>query len=348
MKRTGKWRSILLHNSSILRDVVESLENSGKGIVIILSSEEVLQGVVTDGDLRRAFVNGHDLNTPAVSIMNANPLTKTGPIDINSANQFMMSEKLRHLPIVDAKNRLIDLIFQGADLNSEIFDNIVFIMAGGFGSRLGKLTEQCPKPMLEVHGKPILEHIILKAKAKGFSNFIVSTHHLGDVIEGYFGDGSRFGVAVSYLKEETPLGTAGCLTILKKVPKLPMIVVNGDVLTDVNYADMLHHHEKYEANVTMGVRQHQIQNPFGVVVLENLDIVGFKEKPVYDSVVNAGIYVLDPKVIELLDKKSRYDMPEVFERVIEKGLTATAFFIGGAWLDIGRPDDLRLARMQTR
>jgi NDP-sugar pyrophosphorylase family protein len=216
------------------------------------------------------------------------------------------------------------------------------IMAGGKGIRMRPYTENCPKPMLEVGGKPMLEHIIERSKADGFRNFIIALNYLGHMIEDHFGDGSNWKVKISYLREEEPLGTAGALSILQKSLDKPFLVTNGDVMTDIHYCDMLDFHLHHNAMATMAVSQYEIQNQFGVVKTKGLEIEGFEEKPIYRSHINSGIYVLNPDVLNLLESNKRCDMPTLFEQIKENGGRTIVYPMHEPWLDVGRPEDIML------
>jgi NDP-sugar pyrophosphorylase family protein len=198
--------------------------------------------------------------------------------------------------------------------------------------------------MREVGGKPILQHIIERANRDGFHNFIISLHYLGEMIEDYFGDGAKFGVNIQYLREQNPLGTAGCLSLIKEIPRLPFVVTNGDVLTDINYNELLNFHIRHSADATMAVRQHEIQNQFGVVKTSGIEIDGFEEKPIYRSHVNAGIYVLNPESLNYLIHEQHCDMPTLFQLLKENFMKTVAYPMHEPWLDVGRPEDLQLAR----
>jgi NDP-sugar pyrophosphorylase family protein len=222
-------------------------------------------------------------------------------------------------------------------------ENIMVIMAGGMGTRMRPYTEDCPKPLLPVAGKPMLEHIIERAKLEGFSQFIIAIHYLGHMIEECFGDGEQLGVEIAYLKENAPLGTAGALSLLNPKPRLPFVVTNGDVITDIRYGELLDFHVRHAAAATMAVRIHEWQHPFGVVQMQGVEIVGFEEKPVARTHINAGVYVLDPSVLNLLDDDQRCDMPTLFERLQVKNNRTVAYPMHEPWLDVGRPDDLVVA-----
>jgi NDP-sugar pyrophosphorylase family protein len=213
----------------------------------------------------------------------------------------------------------------------------MLIMAGGKGTRLHPQTINCPKPLLPIAGKPILEHIIDRARNQGFTNFVFAIHYLGHMIENYFGDGKKFGVKIQYLRESSPLGTAGALSLLNPKPDSSFILTNGDIITDINFAELLSFHQLNSADATMAVREHQWQNPFGVVETQGLDIIRFEEKPITRSHINAGIYVLEPLVLSLLEKSVPCDMPTLLKRLQEKSKRVIAFPVHEQWIDIGQP-----------
>ncbi len=205
-------------------------------------------------------------------------------------------------------------------------------------------TENCPKPMLPVAGKPMLEHCIERASAEGFGHFVLAIRHLGHMIEDYFGNGERWQVSIDYLREKVPLGTAGALSLFDARPDLPFIVSNGDVLTDIRYGELLDFHRHHGATATMAVRLYEWQHPYGVVQTEGVDIIGFEEKPISRSHVNAGIYVLEPKALDALGGNEPCDMPVLFERLLARGERVIVYPMHEPWLDVGKPKDLEDAR----
>jgi NDP-sugar pyrophosphorylase family protein len=221
------------------------------------------------------------------------------------------------------------------------------IMAGGMGTRLRPHTENCPKPLLPVAGKPMLEHIIERAKLEGFSHFVLSIHYLGHMIEDYFGNGEHLGVQIDYLREQSPLGTAGALGLLNPRPDTPFVVTNGDVITDIRYGELLDFHIRHGAAATMAVRVHEWQHPYGVVQTKGVEIVGFEEKPVARSHINAGVYALDPDALNNLSADTHCDMPTLFERLQAKAQRTVAYPMHEPWLDVGRPDDLVAAQVSS-
>lgn len=256
----------------------------------------------------------------------------------------MQANKVHQLPVVDENRYVVGLHLWDELLAPSVRSNVMVIMAGGRGTRLGEHTQDCPKPLLPIGGKPMLEHIIERAKAEGFDQFVLAIHYLGHMIEDYFGDGSKLQTNIEYLRENTPLGTAGALGLLQTRPTEPFLVTNGDVLTDIRYAELLDFHIRHGAAATMAVRLHEWQHPFGVVKTSGVDIVGFEEKPVARSHINAGIYVLEPNVLDSISANEHCDMPTLFSRIQEKKTRTIVYPMHEPWLDVGRPADLEKAR----
>lgn len=334
------WTETIVPPNAKLREVISSLDKTGMRIVLVSDINRLLLGTVTDGDLRRALLRDNNLELPVSDIMCPTPLVVNANLDRASVLNLMHVHKVQQLPIVDEKKRLTGLHVLDDILTPNVYDNTVVIMAGGFGKRMGSQTQRTPKPMLKVGGKPMLEHIIVRAAAEGFHKFIISLFYLPEVVRDYFGDGAKWNVQISYVQETEPLGTAGALSLLPHRPELPFIVSNGDILTDVRLSEMLKFHLTHQATATMAVRQHEWQNPFGVVRTKGLIVTGFEEKPIYRSHVNAGIYVLDPKVLDFLSPQEMCDMPSLFERVQENQQATLAYPMHESWMDVGRPEDL--------
>jgi dTDP-glucose pyrophosphorylase/predicted transcriptional regulator len=338
------WRTTLVPLGSTIQQAIYSLELSSMQIVLVVSEDNRLVGTLTDGDIRRAFLRGKKLDSIIDDVIQRNPLAAPREISRDLVLKLMHINKIHQLPIVDQEGKVVGLHLWDSIIAPKAIENMMLIMAGGKGTRLRPHTENCPKPMLEVGGKPMLQHIIEKAKVDGFQNFVISLHYLGDMVEEHFGDGSKYGVRIEYLREDMPLGTAGCLSLLSKIPELPFIVTNGDVLTDIHYNEFLEFHNRHEASATMAVRQYEIQNQFGVVRTKGVEIEGFEEKPIYRSHVNAGIYVLEPSALKHLGYEQHCDMPVLFERIKQNSGRTIVYPMHEPWLDIGRPEDLATAR----
>jgi dTDP-glucose pyrophosphorylase len=342
--RQDPWRMALLPATATIQEAIQSLDRSGMQIVLVVSDNDRLFGTLTDGDIRRALLKGLTLQSPAKQIAHQNPLVAPPEMGREMVLQLMQANRIHQLPVVDRDRSVVGLHIWDEILAPSTRPNLMVVMAGGRGTRLRPHTEHCPKPMLEVGGKPILEHIVERAKSEGFCNFVLAIHYLGDQIESYFGDGGRWGVSIGYLREESPLGTAGALSLLSRRPAFPFIVTNGDVMTDVHYGEIIEFHGRHQASATMAVRQHELQNPFGVVRTNGVEIVGFEEKPVYRNHINAGIYVLSPDGLDVLQPGQHCEMPTLFDRIRERSGRTIVYPMHEPWLDVGRPDDLKLAR----
>lgn len=337
---TISWQSSLLPIQSTIQDVIRNLDDSALQIALIVSPDHTLIGTITDGDIRRGLLRGLDLNSSVESIVYHESLVVTPQMSRDMVIQLMQANKIHQLPIVDEKRKVVGLHLWDDILVPSRRPNSFIVMAGGKGTRLMPHTENCPKPLLPVAGKPMLEHIIERAKAEGFFRFFIAIHYLGHMIEDYFGDGSRFDVEIKYIKEEQALGTAGALSLLSETPSEPFLVTNGDVMTDIRYGELLDFHIRHGAGATMAVRLHEWQHPFGVVRTKGVDIVGFEEKPIYRSHVNAGIYALNPSALSFLSPGSHCDMPSLFSRLGTKDQRTIVYPMHEPWIDVGRPDDL--------
>ncbi|EKT85641.1 nucleotidyltransferase family protein [Leptospira santarosai] len=337
---TSVWQSALLPLRSTIQDVILNLDESALQIVLVVSEDNQLIGTITDGDIRRGLLRGLDLNSSIESIVFRESLIVTPQMSKDMVIQLMQANKIHQLPIVDDRRRVVGLYLWDEILTPSQRPNVFIIMAGGKGTRLMPHTENCPKPLLPVAGKPMLEHIISRAKSEGFHKFFIAIHYLGHMIEEYFGDGSRFDVDIEYIKEEEPLGTAGALSLLTRPLKEPFLVTNGDVMTDIHYGELLDFHVVHDAQATMAVRLHEWQHPFGVVKTKGVDIVAFEEKPIYRSHVNAGIYALNPDALFSLEAKTHCDMPTLFSRLGSEGYRTIVYPMHEPWIDVGRPGDL--------
>jgi hypothetical protein len=288
-----------------------------------------------------------DIHSPIDSIIHRNALVVPADMDHSMVRQLMMANKIHQIPVVDLDQHVVGLHLWDEIATPPQRQNVMVIMAGGMGTRLLPHTENCPKPMLLVAGKPMLEHIIERAKSEGFSHFVLAIHYLGQMIEDHFGNGSSLGVKIDYLREQSPLGTAGALGLLNPRPNTPFVVTNGDVITDIRYGQLLDFHIRHGAEATMAVRVHEWQHPFGVVQTQGIEIIGFEEKPIARSHINAGVYALNPQALDALTIDTRCDMPTLFERLQSKTKRTVAYPMHEPWLDVGRPDDLAAARKSS-
>lgn len=341
---TERWRACLLPLASSVQDAIQSLDRSGLQIVLVVGNGDRLAGTITDGDIRRGLLRGIDLSSSIETIINPDPFVVPPQLGQDAVLQLMQANKIHQLPIVDHERHVLGLHLWNTLQAPVERSNTMVIMAGGKGVRLRPHTENCPKPMLPVGDKPMLEHVIERARADGFARFVIAIHYLGHMIEEYFEDGTRWNVRIDYLREREPLGTGGALSLLSPRPDHAFLVTNGDVLTDVRYSEILDFHQHHGAAATMAVRAHEWQHPFGVVRTDGMEIVGFDEKPIHRTHVNAGIYILEPRALDMLEPHAHCDMPSLFERLKARTERTIVYPMHEPWLDVGRPTDLDRAR----
>lgn len=333
------WRDALVQAGTAIHDTLKVLDETGIRLVMVVDEYDHLLGVVSDGDIRRALLNRVDFGGKVTEIMNPKPHVARIGERRDVLRSLMERFSLIHIPLVDNDNRVVGLETFQQLLRPVVRDNWVCLMAGGFGTRLGPLTENCPKPMLPVGGKPILETILESFIAAGFRQFFISVHYLPMQIKSYFGDGSRWGITIRYIEESVPLGTGGALGLLPQIDELPVIVMNGDVLTQLDFNALLDFHVAQEALMTLCVREYEIQVPFGVVEGVDTTVTEIVEKPVQKFFVNAGVYVISPEVLKRTYPPRRMDMPDLVKDMLALESKISMFPVHEYWLDIGRPDD---------
>lgn len=339
------WQSICVLPTAEIRQAIAVIDQGAKQIALVVDGGGHLLGTVTDGDIRRAILRHVPLDAPVESVMNAQPRTLLPSYSRAEAMQLLGSAQVMQVPIVDSVGRVVGLETLSDLLKRPRRENPVFLMAGGFGTRLRPLTDHCPKPMLPVGGKPMLEHILQDLIDFGFYRFYISVHYLREQVIGHFQDGSRWGVNIQYIHEDSPLGTAGCLGLLpKEAVQSPIIVVNGDIMTRVNYEALLQDHDRHTPAATVCTRQYDFQVPYGVIAHEEQRITDITEKPVNHFFVSAGIYVLAPQVVYGLAAEQRLDMPDLLKSQIAEGRSVRMFPVHEYWLDIGRMNDFELAQ----
>ena len=342
-----RWRQAVLPAHATIEQAIRNLEKAAIKIVLVVNEAHELEGTLSDGDIRRGLLKGLDLNSPIESVTHRNALVVPLEMGRELVVQLMVANKILQIPVVNEQRHVVGLHLWDEITTPPVRPNLMVIMAGGMGTRLRPHTETCPKPLLPVAGKPMLEHIIERAKLEGFSHFVLAIHYLGQMIEDYFGNGERLDVQIEYLQEQSPLGTAGALGLLNPRPDAPFVVTNGDVITDIRYGELLDFHARYEAVATMAVRVHEWQHPFGVVQTQGIEIVGFEEKPIARTHINAGVYALSPEALSVLGTNSPCDMPALFERLQAQAKRTVAYPMHEPWLDVGRPSDLEKARNGT-
>ena len=339
------WRNALVKSDASLEQAIEVLDKAALRIALVVDNEERLLGTLTDGDVRRALLKHLPLDTPVNRVMNATPKTAGQEWTSSRILALMDDQELLQLPVLDTEGKLVGLANLHELLNKHRYDNPVFLMAGGFGTRLRPLTNNCPKPMLKVGDKPILEQILLGFVNAGFHRFYISTHYMPEVIRDYFGSGEKWGVSIEYIHEKEPLGTGGALGLLPHDDiNLPLFVMNGDLLTSLNIRSFLEFHESHGSLATMCVRKYEHQVPYGVITSEGTQIKSMIEKPVHKFFVNAGIYLLNPELVKSVGRGVRVDMPTLLEKQIEEGRPVNMFPVHEYWLDIGQMGDFQRAQ----
>lgn len=343
------WKSVVIKADATIRDAMRVIDETALRIVLVCDEKNTLLGTVTDGDIRRGLLVDCEMQDSVSRVMNTQPITAKITDTRQQRLKLMDKDDLLSLPIVDDNNCIVGLETLHQALQPTKRDNPVFIMAGGFGTRLRPLTDHCPKPMLRVGDKPMLAHLINQFVAQGFHNFYISTHYMPEQIRDYFGDGSEWNVSIGYVHEDTPLGTGGALGLLPKtLPNLPLIMMNGDVLTKVDFAKLLEHHEQQRLDATMCVRELEHQVPFGVIESNNGLITEMVEKPTYRYRINTGIYVLSPACVAAVIFDNKIDLPTLLEQRIAKNHQVGIYTSYDYWLDIGRMSDYQKAQQDIK
>ncbi|WP_318428226.1 nucleotidyltransferase family protein [Photobacterium leiognathi] len=337
------WKKILLLPTSTIRDALTIIDNESLQIALVVLNDKLV-GTVTDGDIRRGLLNNLSLNDSIDKVMNKSPLTADYTFSKSTLISLLESKKISSIPILK-KGELVGLETLHHLLSKPKLDNPVFIMAGGFGTRLRPLTDNCPKPLLKVGNKPILEIILQRFIDAGFHNFYISTHYLPEMIKEYFGNGSQWNVNITYVHESKPLGTGGALGLLPDtIEQLPLIMTNGDVLTNLDINALLEYHNKEDAIATMCVREYDYQIPYGVIDKDGNRVMGMTEKPTYKFHVNAGIYVVTPKLFNSVKENTKIDMPTLLESFIKDNNKVILYPLTEYWLDIGQMNEYKQAQ----
>ncbi|HHF7348525.1 TPA: nucleotidyltransferase family protein [Legionella feeleii] len=342
------WETLLIKPDTTMSEAIEILDRGAQRIALVVDEQSRLLGTVTDGDIRRALIKHLALDLPVREMMCETPKKADADWSKELILATMEKYQLLQLPIVDPDGRVVGLETLHDILRKRHRDNPVFLIAGGFGTRLHPLTQECPKPLLKVGDKAILELIIERFIDAGFHRFFISTHFMPEMIKKHFGDGSRWGVTIRYVHEEHPLGTGGALGLLPHDEiDLPIFMMNGDLLTSLNFQNLLDFHHEHEGVATICVREYEHRVPFGVLNFHGHQVTSIVEKPVHRSFINAGIYLLSPEFARSVLPGVRIDMPDLLQHHIDKGKSVNMFPIHEYWLDIGRMDDFKRAQEEV-
>ncbi|MEO8033390.1 MAG: nucleotidyltransferase family protein [Acidobacteriota bacterium] len=342
-------KRFLIAPAESIREAMIRIDRNGKGIVVAIDSEARLLGTITDGDIRRAILLGVDLDDACSALLTDRGAPVTAPAGTNDVRLLeLMSERgVRQIPLVDEGGHVVDVVVMNDILSDRELPVRAVVMAGGFGSRLGQLTETTPKPMLPVGDRPLLEQIIENFRQAGIRNVNVTTHFQSDVISDHFGDGTNFGVHINYVREDRPLGTAGALGLIAESGE-PILVINGDIVTRVDFHSMLKFHREHRADMTVAVRQCEFHIPYGVVQCDGPLVTSIAEKPAIRQLVNAGIYLLNPDVPRLVPGGQRFDMPDLIGALLAAKRRVASFPVTEYWLDIGQLSDYERAKEDAR
>ena len=342
------WKQILLKPDNTLEEAIKTLHEGGCRITLIIDDDGKLLGTLTDGDVRRALIKHISMDDLVVEVMNNKPETALKSDQRRQILSMMRKKKFLHMPIVNEQGVLVGLETLQHLIKNISYDNPVLLMAGGFGTRLLPLTKETPKPLLKVGKLPILETIITQFIDAGFHNFYISTHYKAEMVRKHFGDGSAWGVSIQYIHETKPMGTAGSLGLLPRdIQDLPILVMNGDLLTKVNFEHLLEFHKEQGGVATMCVREYDFQVPYGVIESKECRITSIVEKPVHQFFVNAGIYVLNPALVKSVDGKTYLDMPSLLKSRIENGEQVDTFPLHEYWIDIGHLEEFERANREV-
>ena len=341
---------ILVTENISIREVLSLIDASAMQIAIVVDSSKTLIGTITDGDIRRGLLQGLTLEDSIETIIFRSPVTATLSETKEEIIKKAFAKKIHQIPIVDENNRVVGLKEIEELVRPSVKSNKVVLMVGGLGSRLHPLTENTPKPLLKVGDKPILQTIVERFADYGFINIVMCVNYKGHMIQDFFGNGRDFGVNIEYVLEKERMGTAGALSLLTDLltekPDEPFFVMNGDLLTNVNFESLLDYHQAQKALATMCVREYDFQVPYGVVSVNGNQVTSIEEKPVHKFFVSAGIYMLSPNILNLIPENQFYDMPILFELMIALNDRVVSFPIHEYWLDIGRMSEYEQANKE--
>lgn len=340
--------TIKLKQNATIKEALKVIDNGSMQIALVVDDENRLLGTLTDGDVRRGILKGLDLNSSIETIVFKTPtIVKMGATK-EEILKLAISKKLHQIPIVDDDGRVLGIKEIEELVEPKIKTNKVILMVGGLGTRLRPLTQDIPKPMLKVGDKPILQTIVEKFVEYGYVNIVMCVNYKSQIIQDYFGDGGKFGVNIEYVLEEQRMGTAGALSLLKDKPSEPFFVMNGDLLTNVNFENLNNYHMATNSIGTMCVREYELQVPYGVVNINDGRVISIEEKPTHKFFVSAGIYMLSPEVLNYVPKNEFFDMPALFEKLINLSKNVVSFPVMEYWLDIGRMEEYQRANEEYK
>jgi len=342
--KSERLNQLLIKEDATVRLAMQAIEDGASEITLVINDSSHLVGAMTDGDIRRALLTGADLGSKVTPFINRRVRTVGPSIGRAEVLDMMRAYNVQQLPIVDKNGVLLGLHLLQEILGAEERPNWAVLVAGGRGIRLDPVTKNIPKPMLPVAGRPIIERLVLHLVSYGFRRIFLSVRYLSHIIETHFGNGSAFGCQIDYLKEQQPLGTCGCLSLLPGIPQHPVVVMNGDLITDVDIAEMLSLHTERQHDATLGVRSYVHSVPYGVVQINESRVTSIVEKPTASWLANGGVYILNPILVDMVGRGQEMNMPTLLEMAIGRGFKVGAYLLEKDWMDIGRIEELRKAQ----
>lgn len=343
------WLSAVLAPTATMSDAVQVINNASLRFALVVDEHRKILGTVTDGDIRRGLIQQLGMNTPVSEVMNRSPITVNADMRREEMVRLMQEKDILQLPIVDSDRVVVGVEFLQKLSVSQKVENSVVLMAGGFGKRLQPLTETVPKPMLKVGRKPILESIVEQLSESGFNKIYISVFYKASIVQSYFGNGEKWGVDIEYLVEDEPLGTAGALSLLPEdIGPFPILVMNADILTKVEFSHLLAFHKEQECDLTVCVREYDYQVPYGVVEVSENRITSLIEKPIQSVFVNAGIYVIDPRLVRDHSWNGTSDMTDLINKQIQHSRPINVFPIHEYWIDIGLMEEYKRANSEAQ
>lgn len=347
----NNWKKIILNPNDTIQKAIKILDKEALQLILIANKDKKLIGTVSDGDIRRALIKNLDMDTKLSKIMFTEPTYCHKDISEEKLLNLMKSKEVLQIPIVNKDLKILGLktinnLIGNKNIIPKKIDNPVLLMAGGFGKRLEPLTKKVPKPMIKITDKSLLEITLERLVDSGFFNFFISTHYKSEIITKYFGDGSKWGVNITYIKEKKPLGTAGSISLISKKLNKPLLVVNSDLVTKANFKDIIKFHSKKKSAATLCVRKYDFQLPYGVIETKNGNATKITEKPLQKFFVNAGIYILNHNVLKTLKVNKKIHMTDLLSNIIKNNMKVSIYPIYEYWIDVGKIENLKKAKKE--
>lgn len=323
-----------------IKNAVKKLDKLDNKFCLVLGSKNNLLGTITDGDIRRGLLKNYKMNDQIKKIYNKKPVTAKKALSFKQIDNVLKKNNITFLPLINKNKKILDIYDSQKKNKIELINNYMLVMAGGKGLRLRPLTNKVPKPLLLVNKKPIIEHIIIAAKNEGITNFYISINYLGHKIKKYLGDGSKWGVKIKYLEEKKPLGTAGSISLIKKFNN-PIFVTNADILSKIDFKEMIKYHKENRSHITIAAKITYEKDNYGRIVANGNVVKKVIEKLEKNLLINAGIYIIDPKIKKFIKDSEYLDMTDLINLALKKNMKTNVFPIHEKWLDYGLKKNLK-------